>query len=218
MVLETKFSEYAFWLQHSFIFNIRLKSLCNWNLLPFWRKNCRDFLESFSSMSSLPCYMFVQFLGSYSCRFFSLSLSSFGKFLKKPFRACYLTLFGKSLFLYGCLRKILFHLMHCIFWFHTPYDHHITVMHLYWSQSSWKIVVANNYFVIITWVGDIHITPTLILKNVPHVPKLFANLVSVQKLMRDFKCYGIFPFLLCFSSWGPNQTYLLYLFESFEET
>ena len=60
------------------------------------------------------------------------------------------------------------------------------------SPSNKKIVVANGSLVTIAGFGDIYITPTLILKNVLHVPKLSVNLVSIQKLTHDLKCYDIF--------------------------
>ena len=68
------------------------------------------------------------------------------------------------------------------------------------SPSNKKIAMANGSLATVASFGDIYITPTLILKNVLHVPKLSANLVSIQKLTHDLKCYTIFfPFLLCFS-------------------
>ncbi|RVW75295.1 Retrovirus-related Pol polyprotein from transposon TNT 1-94 [Vitis vinifera] len=60
------------------------------------------------------------------------------------------------------------------------------------SPSNKKIVVANGSLVIVAGFGDIYITPTLILKNALHVPKLSANLISIQKLTHDLKCYAIF--------------------------
>ena len=60
------------------------------------------------------------------------------------------------------------------------------------SPSNKKIVVANGSLVTVTGFGDIYITPTLILKNVLHVPKLSVSLVSIQKLTHDLKCYTIF--------------------------
>ena len=60
------------------------------------------------------------------------------------------------------------------------------------SPSNKKIVMANGSLVTVAGFGDIYITPTLILKNVLHVPKLSANLVSIQKLTHDLKCYAIF--------------------------
>ena len=51
-----------------------------------------------------------------------------------------------------------------------------------------------------------YITPTLILKNVFHVPKLSASLVSIQKLTRDLKCYAIFfPSYCVFSKQGSGR-------------
>ena len=60
------------------------------------------------------------------------------------------------------------------------------------SPSNKKIAVANRSLATVAGFGDIYITPTLILKNVLHVPKLSANLVSIQKLTHDLKCYAIF--------------------------
>ena len=60
------------------------------------------------------------------------------------------------------------------------------------SPSNKKIAMANGSLATVVGLGDIYITPTLILKNVPHVPKLSASLVSIQKLTHDLKCYAIF--------------------------
>ena len=60
------------------------------------------------------------------------------------------------------------------------------------SPSNKKIAVANGSLATIADFGDIYITPTLILKNVLHVPKLSASLVSIQKLTHNLKCYAIF--------------------------
>ena len=60
------------------------------------------------------------------------------------------------------------------------------------SPSNKKIAVANGSLVTVAGFEDIYIAPTLILKNVLHVPKLSANLVSIQKLTHDLKCYAIF--------------------------
>ena len=64
------------------------------------------------------------------------------------------------------------------------------------SPSNKKIAMANGSLVTVASFGDIYITPTLILKNILHVPKLSANLVSIQKLTHDLKCYAIFFSLL----------------------
>ena len=66
------------------------------------------------------------------------------------------------------------------------------------SPSNKKIVVANGSLATVTGFGDIYITPTLILKNVLYVPKLSVNLVSIQKLTHDLKCYAIFSLLIVF--------------------
>ena len=52
--------------------------------------------------------------------------------------------------------------------------------------------MANGSLATVAGFGDIYITPTLILKNVLHVPKLSANLVSIQKFTHDLKCYAFF--------------------------
>ena len=59
-----------------------------------------------------------------------------------------------------------------------------------------KIAVANGSLATVPGFGDIYITPTLILKNFLHVPKLSASLVSIQKLTHDLKCHAIFFSLL----------------------
>ena len=60
------------------------------------------------------------------------------------------------------------------------------------NPSNKKIVVAGGSLATVAGFGDIYITPTLILKNVLYVSKLSANLVSIQKLTHDLKCYVIF--------------------------
>ena len=65
------------------------------------------------------------------------------------------------------------------------------------SPSNKKIAMANDSLATVAGLGDIYITPTLILKNVLHVSKLSANLVSIQKLTHDLKCYAIFSPSCC---------------------
>ena len=73
------------------------------------------------------------------------------------------------------------------------------------SPSNKKIAVANGSLVTVAGFRDIYITPTLILKNVLHVPKFFANLVSIQKLTHD-KCYAIFfPSYCVFQEQGSGR-------------
>ena len=60
------------------------------------------------------------------------------------------------------------------------------------SPGNKKIAVAGGSLAAIAGFRDIYITPTLILKNDLHVPKLSASLVSIQKLTHDLKCYAIF--------------------------
>ena len=73
------------------------------------------------------------------------------------------------------------------------------LFHTYYpSPSNKKITVANGSLATVVGFEDIYITPTLILKNVLHVPKLSANLVSIEKLTYDLKCYAIFSLLTVF--------------------
>ena len=74
------------------------------------------------------------------------------------------------------------------------------------SLSNKKIAVANGSLSTVAGFGDIYITPTLILKNVLHVPKLLANLVSIQKLTHDLKYYAIvFPSYCVFQGQGSGR-------------
>ena len=79
------------------------------------------------------------------------------------------------------------------------------------NPSNKKIVVVNGSLATVAGFGDIYITPTLFLKNVLHVPKLSANLVSIQKLTHDLKCYAIFFLLIVFfknKAWGGGLNLL----------
>ena len=60
------------------------------------------------------------------------------------------------------------------------------------SPSNKKIAMANGFLATVAGFRDIYITVTLILKNVLHVPTSSSNLVSIQKLTHDLKCYAIF--------------------------
>ena len=54
--------------------------------------------------------------------------------------------------------------------------------------SNRKILVADGSSITVAGLGDIQITPQLILKNVLHVPKLSTNLISIQKITNDINC------------------------------
>nr|CAN75638.1 hypothetical protein VITISV_043620 [Vitis vinifera] len=41
-------------------------------------------------------------------------------------------------------------------------------------------------------IGDVKISPSLMLKNVHHVPRLTTNLISIQKLTQDLHCNVVF--------------------------
>lgn len=49
--------------------------------------------------------------------------------------------------------------------------------------SNQKVAIVDDSLTTVASLGDIHINPSLTLKNVLHVPKLSTNLVSIQKLL-----------------------------------
>ena len=106
--------------------------------------------------------------------------------LNKPSGACSLTLSGNSWIVdLGATDHMTHTLSH--FSTYTP------------CPSNRKIIVANGSLVTVAGVGDIFITPNLVLKDVLHVPKLSANLISIQKLTKDLHCQVIFyPFYCVF--------------------
>ena len=74
------------------------------------------------------------------------------------------------------------------------------------SLSNKKIIVVNGSLATVAGFGDIYITPTLILKNVLHVPKFSTSLVSIRKLIYDLKCYVIFfPSYYVFQEQGSGR-------------
>ena len=48
--------------------------------------------------------------------------------------------------------------------------------------SNRKIVVVDGTTSLVAGIGDVQVTSNLVLKNVLHVPQLYTNLVSIQKL------------------------------------
>lgn len=58
--------------------------------------------------------------------------------------------------------------------------------------SNKKIATADGSLTTVAGRGDVQISPSIILKNVLHVPKLSTNLVSIQKLTQDLHCKVIF--------------------------
>ena len=81
------------------------------------------------------------------------------------------------------------------------------LFHIYTpSPSNKKIAVANGSLATITGFGDIYITPIHVLKNVLHVPKLSASLISIQKHTHDLKFYAIFfPSYCVFQEQGSRR-------------
>ena len=121
--------------------------------------------------------------------------------LQKPSEACSLALSGISSFPFCMNASEKFYSNSWIIDSGAT-DHMTPTSHFFHSYtpcpSSRKIVVANGTLATVAGLGNIHITPTLILKDVLHVPKLSANLISIQKLTHDLKCYAIFSLLIVF--------------------
>ena len=70
---------------------------------------------------------------------------------------------------------------------------HMTSSYKFFSSynpcsSHKKITIADGSITTVAGQGDIYISDSITLKNVLHVPKLFANLVSIQKLTKDSNC------------------------------
>ena len=63
--------------------------------------------------------------------------------------------------------------------------------------SSRKIAIADGSLISVAGIGDVQISPTLILRNVLHVPKVSTNLVSIQKLTQDLGCIVSFFLTYC---------------------
>ena len=72
--------------------------------------------------------------------------------------------------------------------------------------SNRKIVVANESLATVAGLGDVYVSPSLVLKNILHVPKLSTNLVSIQKLTHDLQCYAMFsPSYCVFEDQGSRR-------------
>ena len=60
-----------------------------------------------------------------------------------------------------------------------------------------KIVTTDGSLTTVAGIGDVKISPSLLLKNVLHVPRLTTNLVSIQKLTKDLHCKVVFNHSYC---------------------
>ena len=102
--------------------------------------------------------------------------------LNKPTGACSLALLGTPSFFF-CINAS--NSVYDDYWvIDSSATNHITsksqLFHTYTpSPSNKKIAVANGSLAIVAGFRDIYITPTLIIKNILHVPKFSANLVSI---------------------------------------
>ena len=63
--------------------------------------------------------------------------------------------------------------------------------------SNKKIATADGTLVTVAGRGDVVINQNFVLKNVPHVPKLSTNLVSIHKLTKDLNCMVTFSSSNC---------------------
>ena len=71
--------------------------------------------------------------------------------------------------------------------------HSPNIFSTYFSCSSnRKIATADGSLTTVAGIGDVKISPSLILKNVLHVPRLTMNLISIQKLTQDLHCNVVF--------------------------
>lgn len=61
-------------------------------------------------------------------------------------------------------------------------------LHLSSTTSHRTVKLPNGENVPITHIGDVKITPNIILKNVLCVPRFQFNLISIIKLIHDTKC------------------------------
>ncbi|CAJ2666495.1 unnamed protein product [Trifolium pratense] len=58
--------------------------------------------------------------------------------------------------------------------------------------SNKKISTADGTLLTVAGQGDIQISPSIILRNVLHIPKLSTSLISIQKLTKNLSCNAIF--------------------------
>lgn len=75
------------------------------------------------------------------------------------------------------------------------------------ASSHRKITIADGSITTVAGQGDIILSKSLTLKNVLHVPKLLANLVSVTKLTKDCNCsVTFFPSYCVFQEQDTKRT------------
>jgi len=72
----------------------------------------------------------------------------------------------------------------------TPLSHLFITYSL--CSSSRKIAMADGSLITVAGQGDVLLNEYLTQKYVLHVPKLFTNLISIQKLILDTNCSIIF--------------------------
>ena len=72
----------------------------------------------------------------------------------------------------------------------TPFSHSFITYNS--CPSSRKITLADDSLTTVAGQRDVILNEHLTLKNVLHVPKLFTNLISIQKLIKDTNCSVIF--------------------------
>lgn len=74
-------------------------------------------------------------------------------------------------------------------------------------SSHKKITIDDGSVITVAGRGDVFVNSSLILKNVFHVPKLFANLCLIEKLTKDSNCSVMFfPFYCVIQEQGTKRT------------
>lgn len=74
---------------------------------------------------------------------------------------------------------------------------HMTPLHTHFSTyspcpSNKKISIADSSLLTVAGRGNVQISPTIILENVLHIPKLSTSLISIKKLTKDLSCNVVF--------------------------
>lgn len=116
--------------------------------------------------------------------------------MKKPSSACPLALSGKSPFSFGFYVSKKCSVNYWIVDSGTT-DHMTNSSQCFSTYTpcpnNRKIIVANGSLATVAGLGDIQVTPFIILKDVHHVPMLLVNHISIQKIIkRKINCHTVF--------------------------
>ena len=103
--------------------------------------------------------------------------------LDKPIGTCSLTYSGNFPFSYG--PNVLDTLFTHSWILDSGATNHMTPLPNYFSTTKEALITTAGQ-------GEVHINPSITLRNVLHVPKLSTNLIFIQKLTKDLSCNVIF--------------------------